>query len=295
VGLVVLLLGSLLAWRLADRVVGPVGALTRTARAISETDLSRRIPVQGQDEVGQLAHTFNEMLERLEHAFSSQRQFVDDAGHELKTPLTIVRGHLELLDEEPEARGETLGLVMDELDRMGRIVDDLLLLAKREQSDFLNLATVEVGALTEELLAKVSALSKRDWVLERRGHGVMVADRQRLTQAMLQLAQNADSYSPESDPVKIGSEVDGHFVRFWVRDQGQGMSPAEQRRVFERFHRGGTHRTEGAGLGLTIVRAIAEAHHGTVALESAPGAGSTFTLVLPIDQPETIPEEEQEP
>jgi signal transduction histidine kinase len=294
VGLGMLLLGSLLAWRLADRVVGPVGALTRTARTISETDLSRRIPVQGQDEVGQLAHTFNEMLERLERAFSSQRRFVDDAGHELKTPLTIVRGHLELLDEEPEARRATLRLVMDELDRMSRIVDDLLLLAKREQSDFLDLATVEVGTLTDELLAKVSALSNRDWVVERRGRGVMVADRQRLTQAMVQLAQNADNYSPESHPVELGSEVDGRFVRFWVRDRGQGMSLDEQRRVFERFRRGGARRTEGAGLGLTIVRAIAEAHHGTVELESAPGAGSTFTLVLPLDQPEASPGEERE-
>ena len=295
VGLAVLLLGSLLAWRLADRVVGPVGALTRTARAISETDLSRRISVQGQDEVGQLAHTFNEMLERLERAFSSQRRFVDDAGHELKTPLTIVRGHLELLDEEPEARRATLRLVTDELDRMSRIVDDLLLLAKREQPDFLNLATVEVGTLTDDLLAKMSALSKREWVLERRGRGVIVADRQRLTQAMLQLAQNAENYSPESHPVEIGSEVDGLFARFWVRDRGQGMFLDEQRLVFERFHRGGTHRTEGAGLGLTIVRAIAEAHHGTVELESAPGAGSTFTLCLPVDQPEANSGKELDP
>jgi two-component system OmpR family sensor kinase len=294
VGLAVLLLGSLLAWRLAERVVGPVGALTRTARAISETDLSRRIPVEGQDEVAQLARTFNEMLERLERAFSSQRRFVDDAGHELKTPLTIVRGHLELVEEDPEARRETLRLVMDELDRMGRIVDDLLLLAKREQPDFLDLATVEVGALTDELLAKVSALSQREWVLERRGRGIIVADRQRLTQAMVQLAQNADNYSPDDHPVEIGSEVDGRFVRFWVRDRGQGMSLDEQRRVFERFHRGGTHRTEGAGLGLTIVRAIAEAHHGSVELESAPRAGSTFTLVLPVDQPEPDSEEVQE-
>jgi two-component system, OmpR family, sensor kinase len=128
----VLLLGSLLAWRLAGRVADPVTALTRTARAISETDLSRRIPVRGRDEVAQLAATFNEMLERLERAFGSQRRFLDDAGHELRTPLTIVRGHLELLEDDPVERRETVALVMDELDRMGRIVNDLLLLAKRE-------------------------------------------------------------------------------------------------------------------------------------------------------------------
>ena len=129
VGLAVLLLGSLLAWRLASNVADPVAALTRTARSITETDLSRRIPVRGRDEVAQLAATFNEMLNRLERAFGSQRQFLDDVGHELRTPLTIVRGHLELLEDDPEDRRETLDLVMDELDRMRRIVNDLLLLA----------------------------------------------------------------------------------------------------------------------------------------------------------------------
>ena len=120
IGIAVLLLGSLLAWRLADRVVHPVTALTHTARSISETDLSGRIPVQGRDEVAQLASTFNEMLDRLEGAFDSQRRFTDDASHELKTPLTIVRGHLELLEDDPEERRETLALVTDELDRIGR-------------------------------------------------------------------------------------------------------------------------------------------------------------------------------
>jgi signal transduction histidine kinase len=286
VGLAVLLLGGLLAWRLADRVVQPVTALTRTARSISETDLSRRIDVRGQDEVAQLAETFNEMLDRLERAFGAQRRFVGDAGHELRTPLTIVRGHLELLDAAPEARRETLALVMDELDRMARIVEDLLLLAKHEQPDFLDLATVEVGVLTDELEAKVQALAPRTWVVDARGRGVIVADRQRLTQAITQLAENAARYSDEHQPVGIGSVVLNGEARFWVRDQGHGISLEEQDRIFERFHRGASRpRSEGAGLGLTIVRAIAEAHHGRVELESRPGAGATFTIVIPVDQP----------
>ena len=154
VALGVLLFGSLLAWRLADRVVHPVTELTRTARSISETDLSGRIPQKGKDEVAQLATTFNEMLDRLERAFASQRRFADDASHELKTPLTIVRGHLELLDDDPAERRETLALVTDELDRMGRIVEDLLVLARREEPDFLALSTVDVGPLTDALFAK---------------------------------------------------------------------------------------------------------------------------------------------
>jgi two-component system OmpR family sensor kinase len=293
-GLGVLLLGSLLAWRLADRVLGPVGALTRTAQAISETDLSRRIPVQGQDEVAKLAATFNDMLDRLERAFAAQRRFVDDAGHELKTPLTIVRGHLELLEDDPRARRETLGLVLDELDRMSRIVEDLLLLAKREEPGFLDLATVEVGGLTDEVLAKVQALAPREWVLEQRGRGVIVADRQRLTQALVQLAQNADRYSSTGESVRLGSELADGLARFWVRDRGAGISLEDQRRIFERFYRGGVRRSEGAGLGLAIVHAIAEAHHGRIEVESAPGAGSTFTLILPIDQPGDEPDAEGE-
>ena len=286
VGLAVLLLGSLLAWRLADRVVAPVTALTRTARGITETDLSRRIDVRGRDEVAQLAATFNDMLDRLERAFGGQRRFVADAGHELRTPLTIVRGHLELLESSPESRTETLALVTDELDRMARMVDDLLLLARHEQPDVLDLSTVDVAKLTAELEAKVRGLAERPWVVEASGRGVIVADRQRLTQAVVQLAENAVRYSGEGTPVALGSSVAAGEARFWVRDRGRGIPAGERERIFERFRRGPrSRRSEGSGLGLTIVRAIAEAHHGRVELESEVGVGSTFTLVLPVDQP----------
>jgi signal transduction histidine kinase len=285
-GLAVLLLGSLIAWRLADRVVKPVAELTHTARSISETDLSARIPERGRDEVAQLAATFNLMLGRLERAFESQRRFLDDAGHELKTPLTIVRGHLELLGDDPAERRETLPLVLDELDRMTRIIGDVLLLAKHERSDFLELSTVDVGILTDELHAKAKALAPRDWVLEQRGRGVIVADRHRLTQAVMQLALNAARYSPTGEAIRLGSSISNGEARFWVRDRGPGIQLSEQRAIFERFQRGSdTRRWEGAGLGLAIVKAIAEAHHGRVELFSRPGVGATFTLVVAVDQP----------
>jgi signal transduction histidine kinase len=286
-GLAVLLLGSLIAWRLADRVIKPVRKLTSTARSISETDLSARIPERGRDEVAQLAATFNSMLGRLERAFESQRRFLDDAGHELKTPLTIVRGHLELLGDDPEERRETLALALDELDRMARIVGDVLLLAKHGRSDFLELSTVDVGTLTDELHAKAKALAPREWVLERRGRGVIVADRQRLTQAVMQLALNAARYSANGAAITLGSSVTNGEARFWVRDQGPGVPIDEQHMIFERFQRGSdTPRSEGAGLGLAIVSAIAEAHRGRVELRSRPGSGSMFTLVVAVDQPD---------
>jgi two-component system OmpR family sensor kinase len=285
-----LILGSIVAWRLADKVVRPVTALTQTARSISETELTARIPVRGDDEVAQLATTFNAMLDRLEHAFSAQRRFVDDAGHELKTPLTIVRGHLELLDlldEDSEERRATLAIVMDELDRMGRIVGDLLLLAKHPQPDFLDLSIVDVGALTDEIYAKAKALAPRNWALEDRGQGSIVADRQRLTQAIVQLAHNAASYGgANGEPILLGSRIVDGEARFWVRDSGPGIPPEERELIFERFRRGSSPgRTEGAGLGLAIVKAIAEGHRGRVELDSAAGKGATFAVVIPVDQP----------
>ena len=283
VGLAVLLLGSLLAWRLADRIVGPVTELTRTSRAITETEFSRRIPVEGQDEVAQLATTYNEMLDRLESAFASQREFLDDVGHELKTPLTIVRGHLELLEDDPEERRETLALVLDELDRMARIVEDLLVLAKHERPGFLRLETVDVGELTDAIYAKVAPLKSAEWILESRGRGVIVADGQRLTQAVLQLAQNAVRHA--GGTIALGSQVENGEARFWVRDQGPGIDPEEQKTIFSRFRRGDSAGREGSGLGLTIVRAIAERHHGRVEVASIPGIGSTFAVVVPVDQP----------
>ena len=285
-GLGVLLIGSLLAWRLAGRVVDPVTRLTRAARSISETDLSQRIPVEGRDEVAQQAATFNEMLDRLERAFESQRRFVDDAGHELRTPLTIVLGNLELLPEDPAQRQETVDLLTDELERMSRIVHDLLLLAKREQPDFLELGTVEVGALTDELASKATGLAAREWIVESRGQGIVVADRQRLTEAVLQLAENAVNHSGKDGPVWLGSTVSNGTARLWVRDGGAGIPRDEEAAIFDRFHRGtSATRAQGSGLGLPIVKAIAEAHHGRVELASELGRGSTFTIVIPVDQP----------
>jgi signal transduction histidine kinase len=284
----VLLIASALAWVVAGRILAPLRVLDETARSISETDLTRRIPVSGDDEIAELARTFNAMVDRLERAFASQRAFVSDASHELRTPITIVRGHLELLGDDPDERRETVALVTDELDRMSRFVDDLLLLAKAERNDFLRIEEVELGALTDELLDKAAGLGRREWALEARAEARLRADRQRLTQAVMGLAQNAVQHTADGDAVWIGTGVDGAEASLWVRDSGPGVSRDDQARVFERFARasGGRRRSDGAGLGLAIVRAIAEAHGGRAELASRPGAGSTFTVVVPLDGPE---------
>lgn len=281
--LVMLLVATVAAWFIAGRLLRPLEAMTERARAISETDLSGRIDVEGDDEVAVLGSTFNDMLDRLERAFEVQRRFVDDAGHELRTPITIIRGHLELMGDDPEERAETLELVTDELDRMARIVDDLLVLAKVEQPDFVQPEPVELSDLTTELLMKARTLGDRDWRLESCGEGMVSVDPQRLSQAVLNLARNAVEHSPPRAVVAIGSERSGSDIRMWVRDEGMGIAADEQEQIFERFARGrgARRRSDGAGLGLAIVRAVAEGHGGRVELESKLGAGSTFTLVLP--------------
>ena len=279
----VLLLASTLAWSVAGRILAPLQELGDTARSISETDLTRRIPATGSDEIAELARTFNAMLDRLEGAFASQRAFVSDASHELRTPITIVRGHLELLGDDPQERRETIALVTDELDRMSRFVDDLLLLAKAERDDFLRLDWLELGALTDELLDKAGALAARTWKLDGHAEALLRGDRQRLTQAVIGLAQNAVQHTADGDPIWLGSAVNGREARLWVRDAGPGVPLADQERIFERFARtqASRRRSEGAGLGLAIVRAIADAHGGRVELRSRPGAGATFTVVIP--------------
>lgn len=283
--LAVLGVASLLAWIVTGRILAPLRSLTLTARSISESELSQRIAVMGSGEIAELATTFNQMMDRLQVAFASQQDFVNDAGHELRTPITIIRGHLELMGNDPEEQRETLVLVLDELDRMNRFVDDLLLLAKAERPDFLNLERVDIGLLTEEMYAKVKALADRTWKMDARATGYVLADRQRLTQAVMNLAQNATQHTATSDAIAIGSAIEKGYARFWVRDTGDGIALADQQRIFERFARvpKSRRRSEGAGLGLAIVRAIAEAHQGQVDLSSQVGAGATFTIVVPLN------------
>jgi two-component system, OmpR family, sensor kinase len=284
VGLAVLVFGTVLAWRLANGVLRPVRAVTATARSISATSLERRIPERGTDEIAQLAATFNDMLERLERAFEAQRDFLDDAGHELRTPLTIVRGQLELLEEDPASRRRTIELVLDEVRRMGRIVDELILLAKSDEPDFLQLEPIDVGTLTKELHAKASALGQRRWEVDAVGRGIIVADRQRLTQAVVQLARNAVEHTEEGAEIGLGSRVSPGEARFWVRDTGPGVPPEERERIFERFERGTDANHEGAGLGLAIVTAIARAHGGRAEFDGAGREGATFSITVPTDQ-----------
>ncbi len=280
-----LLVVTLVGLALAGRVLSPLRQLATTAQTISETDLTRRINITGRDEASQIAATFNDMLARLEQAFSTQRRFLDDTSHELRTPLTVIRGHLELLElsTSPEERRETVALVTDEIDRFTRLVNDLFLIAQAEHPDFLQTERLDLHDLTLEIHRKASVLAGRSWQLQSVADGIVTADRQRLTQAVLQLADNAVKYTEPGDVIRIGSARGARTVRLWVDDEGVGIPPQDEQRVFQRFARGRHDGTgpDGAGLGLAIVAAIAEAHHGQVRLVRRPGSGSRFEISFP--------------
>jgi two-component system, OmpR family, sensor kinase len=279
----VLLIASACAWLIAGRVLEPVRRLTETAQSISQSDLTQRIEVRGGGEAADMARSFNAMLDRLEAVFRSQREFVQDANHELRDPLTIVRGHLELLDEDPEDRERSIRLMLDELDRISRIVDDLQLLAEVDQPGFLRLEWIDLELLSSELVSKARALAPRNWVLEESAGGLVLADRHRVTEAVMNLAHNAVQHTTPEDIVATGASLEEDGVRIWVRDTGTGISVADQGRIFDRFTRGAdAHvRYRGGGLGLAIVKAVAEAHGGRVELESRLGEGSKFTILIP--------------
>jgi two-component system, OmpR family, sensor kinase len=275
---------TLVAMWQAGRLLAPLRRLNDAAREIGSGDLSRRIPETGNDDITALTATVNDMLGRLDGSFTSQRRFLDDAGHELRTPLTVLRGHLELLESgNPSEVTETRELLLDEVDRMSRLVGDMILLAKSNRPDFLRIANVDVDQLTRTAFAKAGALGERSWQLDATADITVRVDRQRLTQALLQLADNAVKHTDRGSEIGIGSAVEGGLVRIWVRDTGDGVPLADQALIFERFGRGPVRPgDEGFGLGLSIVKAIAEAHGGTVKVTDAVPHGALFSINLPL-------------
>lgn len=284
-GLGAMLLSACVGWIFASRIVAPLRVLRNTARSIHESDITRRIPVQDRDEIGQLAGTFNDMLDRLDDAFTTKRQFMNDVGHELRTPITIVLSQLETIPDDPASRAQTVAVITDELHRMHRMAEELLMLAKARRPDALRPEDLSLSELIEEVYVKAAALAERRWLLdfvENPHHDTLHADRQLLTQAMIQLAQNAAQHTEEHARIWIGGRVGADMVELWVKDTGHGIPLADQQRIFERFARAEESRGRtGAGLGLAIVKAIAEAHHGQIHVDSSLGHGATFTLRIP--------------
>lgn len=249
-------------------------------------DLSRRVHADGPaDELGRVASAFNEMLERLEEAFQSQRQFIADASHELRTPLTVVRGQLELLSDRLHDRPDRTpaALAVDEVDRMSRIVDDLLLLARLDEGLPVAAEPVEVELVVQEALLRQGAAASRIDVDVVPGT-VARADNDRLLQVLTNVVANALRHGGEETTVRVRAHGVDAFVRIDIEDDGPGILPEELPHVFDRFYRGTTSRAAGgtgSGLGLSIVRSLVERMAGGVDVASRSGLGTTVSISLP--------------
>ena len=288
----VLFVASLgVGWVVAGRVLRPIGRITAVARDIQATDLSRRIELPGpDDELKQLADTFDAMLARLDAAFAAQRQFVADASHELRNPLAIIRTNVDVALADPRADPDdlrhTIVVVRRASDRMARLVDDLLALARR-QEPILEHEPVDLGAAIVEASDDfVVPAAARAIVLDRAiASGVIViGDRDALKRAVANLLENAVRLAPSGSRIRLATGSEGDRAWIAVADEGPGIAPEDQAHVFDRFWRADKARARadgGTGLGLAIVRQIAESHGGQIRLQSKPGVGSSFVIWLP--------------
>jgi two-component system OmpR family sensor kinase len=281
------------AYLIGTRVSRPLRRMAAVAAKVDEGDLHPRIhdPGGGEgDEVRILAEAFNHMLDRLTDAFAGQRAFVADASHELRTPLTVIRGQLEVLAAQGSPSGAEVRrverLVQAEIARVSRLVDDLLLLAKAEQTQFLRVEPIELASFVAELWDGMSLLAQRRFELGPVPQGRLRADSDRLAQALRNLLGNAiDHTAAGQGLVRLLVEpAQGGRVRLVVEDDGPGIPVAQRERIFDRFHRTDAARDRasgGTGLGLAIVRAIVQAHGGRVTAGRSPEGGARIELELP--------------
>ena len=280
-------------WFLAGRALRPVHAITQAARRIAAGDWSQRIQIpHSNDEIGQLASTFNDMIGRLEVSFKQIRQFSADASHELRTPLTITKGETELALRRPRSAEDyriVLESNLEEIDRMSRIVDELLFLSRADLGEIkLKMLPVQLDDLVREIHQQAVVLGKErhiQTVLNMVDPVIIQGDDLRLRELLLNLVDNAVKYSQEGQTVELALVVVGKQAKIVVQDHGIGIAPENHTRVFDRFYRtdeARVHAAKGTGLGLAICKWIVDVHHGTIELHSTVHGGSCFTVFLPM-------------
>ena len=304
-----LVLAAIVGAFLARRALAPIDTITNTASTITRTrDLGQRIKIaDNASEVGLLAATFNDMLDRIQQLFQAQERLIGDVSHELRTPLTTVQGNVELLkrmaatpipDTNPRAQelnalfSETLGEVQVETERMGKMISDLLLLAQADSGALqLQLEPVEMDTLLLDVYRQTRRLAEHykgpnslEIRLGSEDQGLVRGDRNRLRQVLLNLAENAVKYTPTGGTVTMGLEHADGWVKTYVSDTGIGIGEDQQEHIFDRFYRTDRARSRemgGSGLGLSIAQSIVQAHHGKITVSSKLHEGSTFTLWFP--------------
>ncbi len=294
VGVVVSMsIAGLAGWYSTRRALAPLGDVTEVALQITRADdLSRRIPYSGppDDEVGQLIHAFNQTLSRLENLFNTQRRFLVDVGHELRTPLTVIRGNIDLMRRINCTDEESMTSIEAEVDRLARMVGDLLLLAQAESGKLpLVISTVEMDTLLLEVMQGIQILAKDRLKLKLGDidQVLVCGDQDRLKQVLVNLIGNAINYTPMGGEVVVGLGKEGERARLTVTDNGPGIPEEDLPYIFERFYRGEKSRTrqrdgKGFGLGLSIAYWIIRNHGGQIEVQSVVGEGTTFLVWLPL-------------
>jgi signal transduction histidine kinase len=288
-----LFLAAIAASLITRSALRPIAAMTETARSITASSIARRIPIpRAHDEVRVLAETLNGMIERIESALQSQRQFVADASHELRTPLTIITTELEYAEHRPadEAR-ESILIALTEVERLARLTDGLLLLARLD-APRLNLGheSVDLDALLQDCVQHMrGAAGRKRMTLQLQAHmsALVRGDHARLTSVFLNLLDNAIAYSPEGTTVTLEirtTPIDKGEAAVSVQDEGFGIAHEDLDRIFQRFYRAPAARSNdrGSGLGLSIAERIVRLHGGRIDVASTPGKGSIFTVFLPL-------------
>jgi two-component system, OmpR family, sensor kinase len=293
-----LLASLILAWLLARWISEPLRKMAGAARRVAEGDYAVRIPLAGPAEAQEVAATFNEMVREVDESHQAQREFVANVSHELKTPLTSIQGFAQAIKDgtaaDPTQRQRAAQIIYDESDRLRRLVEALLDLARLEagQVEFARQPVALADILKRVADQQAVTAANTGVSIERmfpKDLPGLIGDGDRLSQVFINLLANAVQHSPPGGKVQIDAHVQGGRVWVAVSDQGDGIRPEDQKRIFERFYQvdkarpGGVGR--GTGLGLSISREIVSAHGGEIRVESQPGQGTRFTVDLPLSLP----------
>lgn len=276
--------------RLATSVLKPIDEMAQAARNLSASNLDMRINILGtKNELRDLASVINDMLDRIETAYESQKSFVSDASHELRTPISVIRGYAQLLERwgmsDPEVAKEAISAISSEAESMRELVEKLLFLARHDKKTFkLEMETFDLTELCREMIRDTQLIAKDHNVQQGQMQNVaVIADRSAVKQAIRVFIDNAIKYTPKGGTITISCEDLGDDARISVTDSGPGMTRDEVLRAFDRFYRSDSARRSqvaGHGLGLSIARLIAASHGGKISVKTAPGEGSTFRLIL---------------
>jgi two-component system OmpR family sensor kinase len=298
IGAIALATATAGCWWIIRRGLRPVDRMVDTATAIAAGEMSRRVPdADPGSELGRLGRALNEMLHQIEGALRARaasedrlRRFVADAAHELRTPLTSLRGYAELYRQGALPDDESVATAMRQIEsegeRMARLVEDLLLLARLDQQRGLEVEPVDIGAVAEDAIAAFRA-AQPGWPITQALDGSLMVsgDRLRLRQVLDNLLANVRMHTPPGTPVHVAVRREGDRAAVSVADRGPGIAAMDREHIFDRFWRGGSPRLRGhggTGLGLAIVASLVEAHGGTIEVASEAGEGTTFTIRLPL-------------